>query len=77
MFSNVSSIASFDSELHEAIKNEENRQEQHIELIASENIASKVFESGLISKPNSLFFSQELTIAIVAAANRIKNKDLR
>lgn len=40
MFSNVSSIASFDSELHEAIKNEENRQEQHIELIASENYAS-------------------------------------
>ena len=40
MFSNISSIASFDSELHEAIKNEENRQEQHIELIASENYAS-------------------------------------
>ena len=40
MFSNVLSIASFDSELHEAIKNEENRQEQHIELIASENYAS-------------------------------------
>ena len=40
MFSNVSSIASFDSELHEASKNEENRQEQHIELIASENYAS-------------------------------------
>ena len=40
MFSNVSSIASFDSELHEAIKNEENRQEQHIELIASDNYAS-------------------------------------
>ncbi|MAC90980.1 MAG: serine hydroxymethyltransferase [Woeseiaceae bacterium] len=40
MFSNVSSISSFDSELHEAIKNEENRQEQHIELIASENYAS-------------------------------------
>ena len=40
MFSNTSSISAFDSELYDAIQKEENRQEQHIELIASENYAS-------------------------------------
>ena len=40
MFSNTSSISAFDSELYNAIQKEENRQEQHIELIASENYAS-------------------------------------
>ena len=40
MFSNTSSISVFDSELYDAIQKEENRQEQHIELIASENYAS-------------------------------------
>ncbi|MDH5660820.1 MAG: serine hydroxymethyltransferase, partial [Gammaproteobacteria bacterium] len=33
-------IAGFDDELSQAIKNEEIRQEEHIELIASENYAS-------------------------------------
>ena len=33
-------IAGFDDELYDAIKNEERRQEDHIELIASENYAS-------------------------------------
>ena len=40
MLSNTSSISAFDSELYDAIQKEENRQEQHIELIASENYAS-------------------------------------
>ena len=40
MFSNTSSISAYDSELYDAIQKEENRQEQHIELIASENYAS-------------------------------------
>ena len=40
MFSNTSSISAFDSDLYDAIQKEENRQEQHIELIASENYAS-------------------------------------
>ncbi len=37
MFAKTSSIAAYDSELHTAIRGEENRQEEHIELIASEN----------------------------------------
>ncbi len=40
MFAKTSSIASYDKELHTAIRGEENRQEEHIELIASENYAS-------------------------------------
>ncbi len=40
MFSRNMSIASFDSELAQAMKNERRRQEGHIELIASENYAS-------------------------------------
>ena len=40
MFDKQKSIAEMDPELWEAIKNEENRQEQHIELIASENFVS-------------------------------------
>ncbi len=40
MFAKTSSIASYDSELHQAIRGEEHRQEEHIELIASENYAS-------------------------------------
>jgi len=40
MFAKTSSIAAYDSELHTAIRGEENRQEEHIELIASENYAS-------------------------------------
>ncbi|MEN8131372.1 MAG: serine hydroxymethyltransferase, partial [Pseudomonadota bacterium] len=40
MFSSQMSIAGFDDELHAAIQAEERRQEEHIELIASENYAS-------------------------------------
>ena len=40
MFSSEMKIAGYDPELHEAIENERRRQEEHIELIASENYAS-------------------------------------
>ena len=40
MFSDASTIEEFDPELHAAISDEERRQEQHIELIASEDYAS-------------------------------------
>nr|VFJ88126.1 MAG: glycine hydroxymethyltransferase [Candidatus Kentron sp. H]VFJ90131.1 MAG: glycine hydroxymethyltransferase [Candidatus Kentron sp. H]VFJ96492.1 MAG: glycine hydroxymethyltransferase [Candidatus Kentron sp. H] len=40
MYPNTLQIAGFDDELLEAIRNEERRQEEHIELIASENYAS-------------------------------------
>ncbi|HCT98745.1 MAG TPA: serine hydroxymethyltransferase [Methylococcaceae bacterium] len=40
MFKKSMTIAEFDSELHDAIQNEHQRQEDHIELIASENYAS-------------------------------------
>ena len=41
IFSNTQSIASYDPELWESIDGESNRQEEHIELIASENYASQ------------------------------------
>ena len=40
MFKKSMTIADFDSELHQAIQDEHQRQENHIELIASENYAS-------------------------------------
>jgi glycine hydroxymethyltransferase len=40
MFSKTMTIAGFDEELWEAIQGEQRRQEEHIELIASENYAS-------------------------------------
>ena len=40
MFSKDMKIAGFDEELWNAIQNEVRRQEEHIELIASENYAS-------------------------------------
>jgi len=40
MFSKKQTIADFDPELYQAIQQEERRQEEHIELIASENYAS-------------------------------------
>ena len=40
MFAKTSSIEIFDTELSVAIKSESQRQEEHIELIASENYAS-------------------------------------
>ena len=41
IFSNTQSIASYDPELWESINGESHRQEEHIELIASENYASQ------------------------------------
>ena len=41
IFSDASSIENFDKEVWESFKNEAERQEDHIELIASENYASK------------------------------------
>ena len=40
MFSSASTIAGFDDELDRALKDEHRRQEQHLELIASENYTS-------------------------------------
>ncbi len=40
MFADTTSLENFDSELFRAIVNESHRQEQHVELIASENYAS-------------------------------------
>ncbi|MGD8207488.1 MAG: serine hydroxymethyltransferase [Thiohalocapsa sp.] len=40
MFDTTMHIAGYDDELAEAIRNEERRQEEHVELIASENYAS-------------------------------------
>ena len=40
MFSHTITVAKFDPELHKIIKSENERQENHIELIASENYAS-------------------------------------
>lgn len=40
MFNDSMTIASFDDELNQALENERRRQEDHIELIASENYAS-------------------------------------
>ena len=40
MFTMDMKIAGFDDELNEAMKNEIKRQEEHVELIASENYAS-------------------------------------
>lgn len=40
MYQNFSSLAEFDPELDQAIRAEDRRQEEHIELIASENYAS-------------------------------------
>ncbi len=46
MFKRATEIKSFDYELYDAIQAEEQRQEDHIELIASENYASRrVFEA--------------------------------
>ena len=42
MFTADMAVASFDPELTEAIKSEIRRQEEHIELIASENYLSLI-----------------------------------
>ena len=40
MFTNDYQIQGFDDELYQALRNEDRRQEEHVELIASENYAS-------------------------------------
>ena len=40
MFTKILSTEEFDPDLHAAVSNEASRQEEHIELIASENYAS-------------------------------------
>ena len=50
MFSVDTKIAGFDDELNEAIKREIKRQEEHVELIASEN-----YTSPECLKPKGLF----------------------
>ena len=76
-------IAGFDDELAEAIKNEEIRQEEHIELIASENYASpRVMEaqgSGLTNKyaegyPGKRYYGgcEYVDIAEQLAIDRVK-----
>ncbi len=40
MFDNVTTLGAFDPDINKAIESEERRQEEHIELIASENYAS-------------------------------------
>ena len=54
MFSNVSSIASFDSELHEAIKSAENRPEPSLEQHASESYAVR----GVPEAPETVFYKK-------------------
>ena len=76
-------IAGFDDELAQAIKNEEIRQEEHIELIASENYASpRVMEaqgSGLTNKyaegyPGKRYYGgcEYVDIAEQLAIDRVK-----
>ena len=45
MFTMDMRIAGFDDELNEAMKNEIKRQEEHVELIASENYACLLYTS--------------------------------
>jgi glycine hydroxymethyltransferase len=46
MFSTSMTIKDFDPELHAAIEGERQRQEEHIELIASENYTSPLCHGG-------------------------------
>ncbi len=83
MFSKNMNIADFDPELWQAIKGEEKRQEEHIELIASENYASpRVMEaqgSVLTNKyaegyPHKRYYGgcEFVDIAEELAINRVK-----
>jgi len=82
-FSKDMTISGFDDELAQAIKNEEIRQEEHIELIASENYASpRVMEaqgSGLTNKyaegyPGKRYYGgcEYVDIAEQLAIDRVK-----
>lgn len=83
MFKKDMTIAGFDDELAQAIKSEELRQEEHIELIASENYASpRVMEaqgSGLTNKyaegyPGKRYYGgcEYVDIAEQLAIDRVK-----
>ena len=83
MFNKDMTIAGFDDELAQAIQNEEIRQEEHIELIASENYASpRVMEaqgSGLTNKyaegyPGKRYYGgcEYVDIAEQLAIDRVK-----
>ncbi len=83
MFNKDMTISGFDDELAQAIKNEEIRQEEHIELIASENYASpRVMEaqgSGLTNKyaegyPGKRYYGgcEYVDIAEQLAIDRVK-----
>ncbi len=83
MFNKDMTISGFDDELAQAIENEERRQEEHIELIASENYASpRVMEaqgSGLTNKyaegyPGKRYYGgcEYVDIAEQLAIDRVK-----
>ena len=66
MFKKSMTIADFDNELHQAIQDEHQRQEDHIELIASENYASpRVLEAQGSQLTNKLKVIQENVITVV------------
>ena len=64
MFVGNESIAGFDDELNDAIKKEIIRQEEHVELIASENIVSNIddlktnLNSTTFDSPNGIFLDE-------------------
>ena len=67
-------IADFDSELHEAIQSEHQRQEDHIELIASENYASpRVLEAQGTQLTNtaSIYFDYNAAVGTNTTLNTI------
>ena len=83
IFANSQTIEAFDKELWEALSKESNRQEEHIELIASENYASKrVMEAqgGLLTNkyaegyPHKRYYGgcEHVDIAEELAINRAK-----
>ena len=83
IFANSQTIVTFDTELWEALSRESNRQEEHIELIASENYASKrVMEAqgGLLTNkyaegyPHKRYYGgcEHVDIAEELAINRAK-----
>jgi len=83
IFANSQTIETFDKELWEALSRESNRQEEHIELIASENYASKrVMEAqgGLLTNkyaegyPHKRYYGgcEHVDIAEELAINRAK-----
>ena len=52
MLNQAENIASYDPELWDAIASENTRQEEHIELIASENYVSKFLERDTMAVVN-------------------------